>query len=1090
MRTANILAALVLLIAASAVNAQSTIRVPGDQPTIQAGIDVAVDGDTVLVADGTYTADGNTRLNYSGKLITVRSENGTEFCIIDCERDGRAVKFVNGETSLAVFEGFTVINGLSGAGGGGAIFCKNESSPTIRGCVFRDCESPGPGGAIASEGGSVIVEDCQIRHCTSGEDGGAILCRNGSSPTIRGCVFLNCESAGSGGAIECEGGNVIVEDCQIRDCTSGENGGGISFADGVDGIVRECEIRNNRTRTYGGGISLIDSVATIEDCVIEWNKTKFSGGGIRTAGTGTTTFSRCVIRRNKAADADGAAQAGGGATFSIDSTVALQNCAVIENWPNGLELANNNVSRIDNCTISGNLGIGLLVGSQGIAQVVVDSSIIWGNTRGAIADPVAGTQSVSYSVVENGWPGIGNLVGDPLLTRDTLHLQANSPGRDAGDPNTALGATLDTDGEDRISGARIDVGADEWMDFDSDALPDWWEARHFGTTTGGNANADDDEDALNNLGEYIENRNPLRPPTIFYVDVAGSDVSDGLAPAWDGVHGPKATIQAAIDTADSFELDTVEVGDGVFAGRGNRNINPCAKRITVRSANGPMDCIIDCENQGRGFVFQSAESELTMVTGFTITNGMALGGGAGVLFRRQSNARLTECVIRGNTAPDSSSAGAGICIMDSSPRLKDLTITENVLGSDARGFGVALYAQGFEHLHITHCIISRNLPGLSGLRLINGDQVVIEDCDVSANAFGGISISADSATIRRTSVMNNGWVGVDVSNVDVTVEDCIIAGNTVSSSGGGAGGAGIRASYCDLQVDGTLFQDNRAGCFSSCMGGGGITLRFSRAEVRESSFVNNFVVGGGGAISYVSYTNTTGLLQVSDCLFVGNRSTGLGGGIEVAGASPLTIQRSVFVGNDASGARAVFAGSSSNVRRIASSIFWDNGVDPLVLQQSNADQVVRYSDIEGGFPGVGNIDADPMFVDADGPDDDPNTLEDNNYRLTAGSPSIDAGDPNTAFDPIQTDLDGRLRVWDGDAAPGARVDMGAYEFAAPCLGDIDDDDVVALGDLGIMLANFGTQSGAAYEDGDLDLDGDVDLADLGILLSAFGTTCE
>jgi hypothetical protein len=58
-----------------------------------------------------------------------------------------------------------------------------------------------------------------------------------------------------------------------------------------------------------------------------------------------------------------------------------------------------------------------------------------------------------------------------------------------------------------------------------------------------------------------------------------------------------------------------------------------------------------------------------------------------------------------------------------------------------------------------------------------------------------------------------------------------------------------------------------------------------------------------------------------------------------------------------------------------------------------------------------------------------------------------------------------------------------------CPGDLDGDNDVDLADLAQLLGNYGTTSGAVYEDGDLDGDGDVDLADLAALLGVYGTTC-
>jgi hypothetical protein len=88
---------------------------------IQEGIDAAVDGDTVLVLDGTYTGEGNRNLDFAGRLITVRSENGPENCIIDCEQAGRGFKFRTGETADAVVDGLTITNGNVGYEAGGGV---------------------------------------------------------------------------------------------------------------------------------------------------------------------------------------------------------------------------------------------------------------------------------------------------------------------------------------------------------------------------------------------------------------------------------------------------------------------------------------------------------------------------------------------------------------------------------------------------------------------------------------------------------------------------------------------------------------------------------------------------------------------------------------------------------------------------------------------------------------------------------------------------------------------------------------------------------------------------------------------------------
>jgi hypothetical protein len=79
---------------------------------------------------------------------------------------------------------------------------------------------------------------------------------------------------------------------------------------------------------------------------------------------------------------------------------------------------------------------------------------------------------------------------------------------------------------------------------------------------------------------------------------------------------------------------------------------------------------------------------------------------------------------------------------------------------------------------------------------------------------------------------------------------------------------------------------------------------------------------------------------------------------------------------------------------------------------------VTYSDVKGGFGGTGNINADPLFVDAIG----------GNLRLSSGSPCIDKGSNAGVPSGITTDLDGNPRVLDGDSNGTVIVDMGAYEY--------------------------------------------------------------
>jgi predicted outer membrane repeat protein len=200
-------------------------RVPGDAPTIGAGIDSAAAGDVVLVAPGTYAGERNRGLDFGGKEIAVISEAGAESTIIDCGEQDRGFRFSSGESSEATVRGFTIVNGRAdmggaiyvhgssptitdcvfsgngaGGGGGGAIYCADGSSPTIRDCGFYENTSDDRGGAIRSSFASPSILNCTLVY-NGAPLGGGVAC-NGSTFTIANSVV----AFNVGGAILCEGG--------------------------------------------------------------------------------------------------------------------------------------------------------------------------------------------------------------------------------------------------------------------------------------------------------------------------------------------------------------------------------------------------------------------------------------------------------------------------------------------------------------------------------------------------------------------------------------------------------------------------------------------------------------------------------------------------------------------------------------------------------------------------------------------------------------------------------------------------------------------------------------------------------------------
>jgi len=216
---------LFLFLALTTAAPGATVHVPGDQPTIQAGIDAATTGDTVLVADGTYTGSENRDLDFDGKSITVASANGPAVCFIDCQELGRGFHFHNGEDENAIVQGFTIRNGRPADGSGAGILIEDGSAPEILNCVFTDNDAyyPYGGGGVYAAGG--LIFDCIFRNNNADFGGGLAL--TGDAIALNCLIVNNFADEMGGGLWSGMDGNPLVSYCTIANNLSGEAGGGV-----------------------------------------------------------------------------------------------------------------------------------------------------------------------------------------------------------------------------------------------------------------------------------------------------------------------------------------------------------------------------------------------------------------------------------------------------------------------------------------------------------------------------------------------------------------------------------------------------------------------------------------------------------------------------------------------------------------------------------------------------------------------------------------------------------------------------------------------------------------------------------------------
>jgi hypothetical protein len=385
----------------------------------------------------------------------------------------------------------------------------------------------------------------------------------------------------------------------------------------------------------------------------------------------------------------------------------------------------------------------------------------------------------------------------------------------------------------------------------------------------------------------------------------------------------------------------------------------------------------------------------------------------------------------------------------------------------------------------SHCVFEDNERGL-----LTGASATLLDCQFRGCILRGAEFSdSQSRSLFGCTFENNGTTtltehgGAIWATATLSLADCEFTSNASWSTGGAVAYTGSGG----FVIDRCRFDGNSSAVGGAVSGNGAITA---------STFFDNLAAGAlgaqGGAVQ--------GIFAIADSLFVRNTCSGDGGAVYLAGGGPLT--NCTFADN-----LAVFYGgavhAASGTSAVRNCIAWSNtaALGSQLAVTDGATLRVAFSTIESGTAGayadddadllwgLGNRSANPLFAN----------VADDDYRLTAASPCIDAAENYVVTS--QLDLAGLPRFVDTPAVPDTGlgdppiVDMGAYEFQATdptptCDGDVNNDRVVNLQDLAVLLSNFGLTGSATPAQGDLNGDQDVDISDLALLLAHFGTTCD
>ena len=518
------------------------------------------------------------------------------------------------------------------------------------------------------------------------------------------------------------------------------------------------------------------------------------------------------------------------------------------------------------------------------------------------------------------------------------------------------------------------------------------------------------------------------------------------------VPGDYATIQAAIDAA--VDGDIVEIADGTYTGDGNKNLDFGGKAITVRSASGdPATCIIDCEQDGRGFYFHSGEGPDSTVESLTVMNGTAgVGVGGGVYCGDDSSPTFDNCVFSGNSA----GGGGGLGVATGSPVLTGCTFSGNVATSDGGGVWCCFSSPTF--VACTFANNSAHEHG-GGMKCYYGAPLLI-DCTITENVTtwcgGGLVLMYSHPVLTKCTINGNSCGvyggGVSMTASDSTFISCAISGNSNASRGGGVRchGRSPKFANCVIQANSAIHSGGAVYC-----------------EANSTPQFNNCTITGNEANLEGAVHCDSGEPRLTNCVLWGNAPEEIHVDSGVVIATYCTVQGGWF--------------GEGNI-----------DADPLFAEEPHPGPDGEWGTEDDDYGDL-RLQAGSACIDAG-----------TNLHPPRDSGDLDGDGCTTELLPY--DCDGNNRYWDDLNTPDAGlgiapiVDMGAYEFGAtteipsyPWPGECDCDGVIDFGDIDAFVAALRGEASylSQYPDciwlsADCNNDGSVDFDDIDPFVALLG----